>query len=59
MKTVKASQVTNLKMVAGNENRISRVIDHGVLREWVAIGWITIRKAIKADFKRYPKVIYK
>ena len=41
-------------MVNGNEKKYKIVIDNGIVKEWVGIGWIEIRKATKAD--KYPIV---
>ena len=41
-------------MVNGNEKKYKIVIDNGIVKEWVGIGWIKIRKATKAD--KYPIV---
>lgn len=57
-KTVKASELSNLKMASGNEKKYSKVIHNGVLKEWVAIGWIELGKANKKDKEKYPKVVY-
>lgn len=56
MNTVHARELSNLKMVEGNEDKYSIVIDDGVLKEWVGIGWIELRPAIKADCEKYPTV---
>ena len=56
--TVNASELSNIRMVAGNENKYSKVIVGSELKEWVAIGWITLRKATPADADTYPRVIY-
>lgn len=56
-KTVRRSACSRIAMVGRNERKFTRVIDDGVLKEWVAIGWIDIRKATKSDRSRYPKVV--
>lgn len=43
-------------MVAGNEDVYNRVVDNGVLKEWVAIGWIDIGTATEEDKATYPTV---
>ena len=58
MKTVKASELSNLRMTAGNENKYDMVIQNDQLKEWVGIGWITIRLATDDDRKEYPTVVY-
>ena len=57
MKTVKASELSNLRMATGGEKKYSRVIVNGVLQEWVGIGWIEIRKAKTRDLATYPTVV--
>jgi hypothetical protein len=57
MKEVTRSQLRKIRMVAGNEKRFQRVIDHGVVHDWVAIGWIEIREATDEDYKKYPVVV--
>ncbi len=44
-------------MVAGNEDHITVVIDQGVKREWVGIGWIDAGAATDEDKAKYPTVI--
>lgn len=56
-KTIKASECSKIKMVCGNEDRIRQVIDEGEVKEWVGIGWVTIRKATKADYRKLKKVV--
>jgi hypothetical protein len=53
---VHAKELSNIKMVEGNEHTYNIVIDNGILKEWVAIGWIEVREATPEDFKRYPTV---
>ena len=57
MRTIKASELDTVKMVAGNEGKISRVVWGPWLMNWVGIGWVNERPATAADKKRYPKVI--
>jgi phage/plasmid-associated DNA primase len=57
MKKVKRSELSNLRMIAGNENKYDLVIDeNGNLKEWVGIGWIHIRHATEDDYKDYPEL---
>jgi len=37
------SELSNLRMTTGNEKEYNRVVDGVLLKEWVGIGWITIR----------------
>ena len=53
---VKRSELSNFKMVAGNEKKYSRIILDGVCKEWVGFGWIPVGKATEEDYKRYPEV---
>jgi hypothetical protein len=54
METIKRSELTNLRMVAGNERKYDNVIIDGVLKNWVGIGWVEIRTATPADKRKYP-----
>lgn len=54
MKYVLRSELTNLRMVAGNEKKYDRVVIDGSLKEWVGIGWVRIRTATARDKKIYP-----
>jgi hypothetical protein len=53
---VKASELSKLKMTAGNENRHSKVIQDGRLLQWVGIGWVDLGEATKEDYSNYPEV---
>jgi hypothetical protein len=55
MKTVKRSELSNMKMVAGNEKKYDAVIVDGVVKEWVGIGWI--ETDAKPDPKKYPTAV--
>ncbi len=50
---VKRSELSNFKMVSGNENKYSIIIDSDIVKEWVGIGWIELRNATKEDYKKY------
>ena len=54
METIKRSEVSNLRMTAGNEIKIARVIDRGMVKEWVGIGWVNLGEADGSDYGRYP-----
>ena len=58
MKTVKASELSNLRMTAGNEEKYDMVIQNDQLKEWVGIGWVVIRLATDEDRLNYPTVVY-
>ena len=55
-KTIDRSELTNHKMVAGNESKYSKVILDGVLKEWVGIGWIDLGEPDDHDRATYPVV---
>lgn len=57
MKTIRAEDLSNFAMVAGKEKRIRKVIQDGILKEWVGIGWIVLRRATPSDVKRYARVV--
>lgn len=54
---VHARDLNKLAMAAGNECKYSIVVDDGVLKQWVAIGWIDLRPAVPSDSEKYPMVI--
>lgn len=55
-KPVTYDQVRTISMTSGGENKISRVIHDGVVKNWVGIGWVEERKATPSDYFRYPEV---
>lgn len=54
---VKRDELTPMKMVAGNENLYSRVVDDGRLRGWVGIGWVDEGMATDEHRALYPTVV--
>lgn len=44
-------------MVMGGEKTHPIVIDDGMVKEWVGIGWIELRYANKSDLNTLPTVI--
>jgi hypothetical protein len=48
------ADVTPLAMTAGNEKKIPKIIHEGNVQLWVGIGWITLDKATKKDYKTLP-----
>jgi hypothetical protein len=48
--------VSIISMVAGKEEKISTIIDNGQVKEWVAIGWLSLREARPLDYLKYPEV---
>lgn len=56
MKKVSRKNVSTLAMVAGNENKIDKVIHDGKLVQWVGIGWVELRDATPEDYRKFPEV---
>lgn len=56
METVKRSELSIIKMTDGNENKYQTVIDNGVVKEWVGIGWIVVRNVEPSDYEKFPVV---
>lgn len=54
---VPIAKLSNLRMAAGNEKKYTFVIHNGILKHWVAIGWIDIGPATPEAYKHYPEVI--
>jgi len=54
---IKSKEVSNIKMVAGNEKKFTKVIHNKHIKKWVGIGWVTERKATKVDYKTIPEVV--
>ena len=55
--TVRRRELSNIRMVGGNERKYKAVIQDGVLKEWVGFGWIEVRDATPEDNEKYPVVI--
>lgn len=55
--TIKRSRLATITMVAGEEKRTSKVIDHGHLHQWVGFGWVDEGAATETDFATYPTVL--
>jgi hypothetical protein len=56
VETVEATELSNIRMAGANEKKYQAVIDNGILKEWVAIGWVDLRKATDTDHKKFPVV---
>lgn len=56
MKTIDSAELSNSRMVAGNERRIRKVIVDGTVREWVGIGWIDCGKPTRDQTRRLRHV---
>ena len=57
METVRATELSKFRMVAGNEKIYSLVIDEGIVKNWVGIGWVDVGPATEEDYKKYPTVV--
>jgi hypothetical protein len=56
--TVQASECSTLAMVAGgNENRFTKVVDGGVVKQWVGIGWVSEGPEEYPRDKDLPRVV--
>ena len=53
---VQRNELSNIRMVAGNEKKYKKVILDGMVKEWIGIGWIDLRKATAKDKKKFPTV---
>jgi hypothetical protein len=56
-KPIKRSELSTIKMTTGNEDRISKVILDGNVRQWVGIGWVDEGPATETDKLTIPRVI--
>ena len=57
MKTIKRSELSNLRMSAGNEKKFTIIIDtDNQIKEWVGIGWIGKDQATDKDREKYLTV---
>lgn len=56
-KPIHRSELSNLRMVAGNEKKYDIVIIGGVVTEWIGFGWIDLNDATEEDYKKYPQVV--
>lgn len=57
--TIAVSELSNLKMVTRNEKKFTYVIHNGMLKQWVGIGWIDVRKPTAKDKEMYLTAVYK
>lgn len=56
MKTVTLKDVSNMAMVSGNENHITKIIHEGMVKEWCGIGWIEEGEPSQEDWENIPFV---
>lgn len=57
IQTVKRAELTNRAMIAGNEDKYTRVIVDGTVRMWVGFGWVNEGKPSASERKTLPKAI--
>ena len=57
MRTVMRSELTNIKMVAGNEKNYSTVIIDGIVKDWVGFGWVGDTEATDEDRAKFPQMV--
>ena len=55
-KPIAAREVSTIAMVNGNENRIREIIHDKAVKQWVGIGWITVRHAELCDYLTIPEI---
>ena len=56
-KPIHRSELSNRRMVAGNEKKYDIIIIGGVVKKWVGIGWIDLNDATEEDYNKYPQVV--
>lgn len=54
---LRRGDVTNAKMVAGNERRFTRVVVDGRVKCWVGIGWVDEGDPTPAQLRSLPLVV--
>lgn len=57
MTEVALSELTNMKMVAGNEKKYDTVVIGGIVKQWVGIGWVGEDEATDEDRDKYPVAV--
>jgi hypothetical protein len=40
-KCIHARECSSVAMVAGNEKRFTKIVDDGIVKQWVGIGWVS------------------
>ena len=54
---INPEELSNLKMVAGKESKVSVIIDVTLVKkQWVGIGWVEEGTPTLSDLNRYPIV---
>jgi hypothetical protein len=49
-------ELSREKMIDGNEKFFTKVIDNGMIKDWVGIGWVADVPAKEEDYCKYPEV---
>lgn len=55
--TVHARECSVLAMVAGNEARFTKVVDEGVVKQWVGFGWVSEGPEEYPRDEKLPRVV--
>jgi len=53
---VYARELSREKMIDGNEKFFTKVIDNGMIKDWVGFGWVADIPAKEEDYYKYPEV---
>jgi len=53
---VNARELSNTKMSNGNVELFPKVIDHGIVKDWIGMGWVNSHAASEEDYFKYPEV---
>ena len=56
MKKIPRSELSTIRMVAGNEKKYSTVIVDGVIKDWVGFGWVGEDTPTAEQRKTIPEV---
>lgn len=48
-KSIHRHELSKLAMIAGNENRITKIAMEGEILQWIGIGWVTNSKYENID----------
>lgn len=49
IKKIHRSELSNLKMVCGNEKKFTKVIMDGIVKQWVGFGWVDVDEVPNPD----------
>ena len=59
IKYITPEELSSVRMVSGNENKFSVIIDPEMVlkkKRWVGIGWVDEGEATADDLRKYPVV---